>query len=302
MNQSQFEIEQGASNLCLLISKYIADPSRGVLIGRNGTIELQTLLLWQRNGRIDSSFLPILERNAGVFPAFNHDAIMDWIQETFQANKDADCLAVGWYPPLEKAERAFLSTTNPSVLSVRLRSLEPYYVPPALRWTNLLAGKKVAVVSSFSNTMKGQLTKRAAIWGANADSLLPSTTEFLFFRSGYSPALALGRAGWEPPCATWKDAVDRLESEILLSGAQFVLIGCGGLGLPLGQRLRAAGKCVLVLGGAIQVLFGIKGSRWKNHDVISKFWNSAWVYPNEEETPAGANLVEQSCYWAPVKN
>jgi hypothetical protein len=52
------------------------------------------------------------------------------------------------------------------------------------------------------------------------------------------------------------------------------------------------------MGGAIQVLFGIKGGRWKNHDFISKLWNEEWVYPSADETPGAAWAVENSCYWA----
>ena len=302
MSATQIEIEGGATRIGLLIAKCLVDPEQGCLIGRNGTIELQTLLYWINHARPDKNSLPILERHAGVFPVTDSNAVLDWIQEYFQANKDADCMAVGWYPPLESAERNLFSNWNPTVVSVRLRSLEPYYVAPQLRWTKLLAGQKVAVVSSFAETMKKQLEHREAIWGTNAESLLPSSTEFLFFKTGYAPSLALGRAGWSPPCASWSEAVSRLEQDVLASGARIVLIGCGGLGLPLGRRLRAAGKIVIVLGGAIQVLFGMKGSRWKTHDVISKFWNPAWIYPSAEETPAGAFLIESSCYWSPVKN
>jgi hypothetical protein len=298
MSVNQIEIEGGAAQISLLIGKCLVQTNQGCLIGRNGTIELQTLLHWMKHGWTDTNALQVLERNAGVFPVADSNVVLDWIQEYFQANKDADCMAVGWYPPVEKAERELFATWNPSVLPVRLRSLEPYYVAPALRWTKLLAGQKVAVVSSFADTMKKQLAHREAVWGSNAESLLPSTTEFVFFKTGYAPSLALGRAGWSPVCRSWTEAVDRLEQEILASGARIVLIGCGGLGLPLGKRLRAAGKIVIVLGGAIQVLFGIKGNRWKNHDVISKFWNHAWVYPSTEETPAGASMIEASCYWA----
>jgi hypothetical protein len=40
------------------------------------------------------------------------------------------------------------------------------------------------------------------------------------------------------------------------------------------------------------------GNRWANHSVISKFWNDAWVWPSEEETPRGAAKIEGGCYWA----
>jgi hypothetical protein len=65
----------------------------------------------------------------------------------------------------------------------------------------------------------------------------------------------------------------------------------------IGSHLKSAGLICIVMGGAIQVMFGIKGGRWERHPVISTFWNSSWVWPSVEETPIGAGNVEQACYW-----
>ena len=40
------------------------------------------------------------------------------------------------------------------------------------------------------------------------------------------------------------------------------IIGCGAYGFPLAAKLKAAGKQAFHMGGATQLLFGIKGSRW----------------------------------------
>ena len=75
------------------------------------------------------------------------------------------------------------------------------------------------------------------------------------------------------------------------------LIGCGALGMVLGSELKKHGIIAIVMGGATQVLFGIKGQRWATHSVISHFWNEAWVWPNVTETPRGASSIEGGCYW-----
>ena len=134
------------------------------------------------------------------------------------------------------------------------------------------------------------------IWGSDAESLLPTTTHFSFVKTGYAPVLAKGCGEWIS-CSTWKEAVDQMEAAVYKNDAEIILIGCGGLGFPLAQRLKKAGKIAIVLGGAIQVLFGIKGERWRTHSVISQFWNPYWVYPSEHETPKGAQGVENACYW-----
>jgi hypothetical protein len=65
----------------------------------------------------------------------------------------------------------------------------------------------------------------------------------------------------------------------------------------IGAELKKQGVIAIVMGGATQVLFGIKGQRWASHSVISTFWNEAWVYPKGTETPGGASLIEGGCYW-----
>lgn len=50
---------------------------------------------------------------------------------------------------------------------------------------------------------------------------------------------------------------------------------------------------------ATQLLFGIKGRRWEENypSKIATWFNEAWVYPSESETPKNAGVVEKGCYW-----
>jgi hypothetical protein len=51
------------------------------------------------------------------------------------------------------------------------------------------------------------------------------------------------------------------------------------------------------LGGATQILFGIKGKRWDDYPPVSSFYNSFWIRPQPEDVPENANSVENGCYW-----
>ena len=59
------------------------------------------------------------------------------------------------------------------------------------------------------------------------------------------------------------------------------------------------GKKSVHLGGATQVLFGIKGKRWEGElkHIGDKFYNEYWVRPLESERPKNYLSVEQGCYW-----
>jgi len=264
-------------------------------VGRNGTIELQVLDYWNIY-RIDKKPYPqqmkdVLQRNAGVFPA-TEESFDAWCKEYVAGLQLLDVTAAGWYKPLEAVEDKMLLICAPKVVRCPLRSLEPYYVGSDLQWTRALTGK-VCVVSSFTGTIQSQLA--TSKWPAS----LFGQVEWSFVRTGYSRALAAGHEPccWPYPIQTWQQAADHVVEEVVKSGAKVALIGCGGLGMIIGSRLKARGISAIVLGGAIQVLFGIKGKRWATHDVISRLWDDQWVWPSRDEIPAWSALVEGGCYW-----
>lgn len=265
---------------------------KGFLVGRNGTIELQVLCA----PGLFSNQLVILEKNAGVFPA-QETSVRTWKSMTEKAIQDSDILAAGWYAPLVDDEKHLFMRLHVKATQVPLRALEPYYVPFVYRWTNLLEGRRVAIVSSFAKTCMAQLEKKKEIWPDSWDSLLPDAT-YLPVPTGYSSSIACGSAEWPAPITNWVDACKYVVDTCCKENAEIVLIGCGGLGMPIAQYLKEKGKICIVMGGAIQVLFGIKGRRWANHEIISQFWNDAWTWPALDETPGSAHLVENSCYWA----
>ena len=75
------------------------------------------------------------------------------------------------------------------------------------------------------------------------------------------------------------------------------IIGCGAYGFPLAAKLKNAGKQVIHMGGATQILFGIKGRRWEENPRAQLKFNDAWVHPKKEETPKKCGVVENGCYW-----
>jgi hypothetical protein len=292
-------VDLGAQQICKLMSG--AEPW---FIGRNGTIELEVILFWftrrQRGQEYPPQYMETISRNAGVFPA-TKESIDAWCDEYCTALAQLNGLAAGWYKPLEEAEASILSLYAPSsAFRCPLRSLEPYYVQKDLQWTRKLAGKRVTVVSSFAESIRKQVEseKFPRIWSGDSAGLLnPPGLTWSYVRTGYAPALALGRCGWPAGVSCWQDAVEYVVEEVQKSNADVAIIGCGGLGMLIGAELKRRGISAIVLGGATQVLFGLKGTRWATHPIISDFWNDAWVWPSEAEKPNGAVLVEGGCYW-----
>ena len=65
----------------------------------------------------------------------------------------------------------------------------------------------------------------------------------------------------------------------------------------MGIRDGAGGRPALHLGGALQLLFGIRGRRWEAMPRFAALMNEAWVRPLPQETPAAASQVDGGCYW-----
>lgn len=289
-------IEHGAEEICTAIQAALQDK-KGCLIGRNGTIELQVFFFKMLNGKaaIPEQLARTLELHAGVWPR-GETYIHQWYLNLQKAIQESDVLVAGWYEPLAQQEKHVLDTLGVKVPRIPLRSLEPYYVPPEKRWTRLLRGHKVAIVNSFAETAVKQAVKAQDIW---PNDVLPDDTEWISVRTGYAPVLASGQSScmWPSAVKTAEDAVRYCVQKVLESKARIALIGCGGLGMLIGAELKKAGVIAIVLGGATQVLFGIKGKRWENHAIVKNFWNEDWVWPSEDETPQGAKQIEGGCYW-----
>lgn len=301
------EIDWGADAICEAVTG--AAP---FFIGRNGTIELEALFYWFTHRKSEPRkpypprILDTLSKNAGVWPA-TESAADAWATAYADALGATTGLAAGWYAPYRNTEETLLQIFAPQAFTTPLRSLEPYYVEPGRRWTRHLAGKRVAIVSSFAESIELQVSKGPQrVWArlSEPDTILPPTTSWFPVRTYYSPPIAgspTASCAWpNDSVSNWRDAVEWTTNRVRATEAQVAIIGCGGLGMIIAKRLKAHGISAFVLGGATQVLFGIKGRRWEDHSVISGFWNNAWIWPKATEIPSGAGAIEGGCYWGPV--
>ena len=156
-------------------------------------------------------------------------------------------------------------------------------------WAWSLEGKKVLVVHPFTDTIKQQ-------YEINREKIFPDTNALPLFDLKCVKAVQTIADATDDRFANWFEALDYMTEEIMKQDFQVALIGCGAYGLPLASRIKKMGKTAIHMGGSLQTLFGIKGSRWDTN--YSAMYNDAWVYPSEKETPAGFEKVEGGCYWS----
>lgn len=97
----------------------------------------------------------------------------------------------------------------------------------------------------------------------------------------------------------WFDALEFMHEETRKIDFDIAIIGCGAYGFPLAAKKKQDGKKAVHLGGATQIMFGIKGKRWDSNLNVCKWYNDDWVYPLDIETPAKRLAVEKGTYWKP---
>lgn len=167
-----------------------------------------------------------------------------------------------------------------------LENLEPYdYKIP---WSKALEGKKVLVVHPFAKSIESQYARRELLWD-NPD-VLPA-----FELKTIKAVQTI--AGEKAPFKDWFEALEYMKSQMDAMDYDVAIIGCGAYGFHLAAHAKRTGHKAIHLGGATQILFGIKGKRWEELPAVSKFFNEYWVSPLPEETPKNNARVEGGCYW-----
>lgn len=182
-------------------------------------------------------------------------------------------------------ENEVMKSYNGDVIS--LGDLEPFF--SSAPWTRALAGKKVLVIHPFHKTVEFQYSHRKHLF-ENPD-ILPE-----FELITYQPFFWGVR---DNPDKT-KDFMRNLESmkkEIEVMDFDVALIAAGTYGFPLAAHIKRMGRQAVVMGGVLQILFGIKGARWDAMSQYNRFYNEYWLRPGEEYKPKCYSSFDGGCYW-----
>ena len=175
-----------------------------------------------------------------------------------------------------------------SVQMVPLTSLEPYL--SARPWSETLEGRRVLVVHPFNRTIEYQYNSyRERLF--EDDRVLPKFGSLATIRAVQTIAgTKSGFPDWFAALESMKAAMDAIDYDV-------AIIGCGAYGFPLAAHAKRQGRQAIHLGGATQILFGIRGNRWDADPRISRLYNEWWVRPAAEDRVVGAERVENACYW-----
>jgi len=270
-----------------LIMEYIYS-GKPFMAGRYGAVELYAWRTEEFDIRSKGKdALKLLCRTAGFFPEEQAE-ISKFAAIMRESSQQCD-LIFPWYNPME--ELFIKQYCRKEVKTSFLYNLEPWMVPDN-PWTAALKGKKVLVIHPFSETIQEQYRNHRKEIFAGTD-ILP---EFELYTLKAVQTLAGEK---DPRFTDWFEALDWMYSEAMKIKFDIAIIGCGAYGFPLAARLKEAGKQAIHLGGATQLLFGIKGKRWEGNafHYVNRFFNDKWTTPSISERPSNAETVEKGCYW-----
>jgi len=255
--------------------------------GKIGNSERIGLIQCSQNA-LDDYGTENLHYNAGVYPPSPNSLYSfcsEYVNSIQKINVFAQWIAdgLGGF-----AEAPIIDQLAPDSERIHSRALEPFYHEDP--WSSALKGKRVLVISPFEKSIKKQYEKREDLW--ENKNILPEF-ELLTLRTPMSAGIS------DPEFETWFTALDYFKEQIKEKQPEFVIVGAGAWSLPIVAYCSDLGIDALHMGGGTQILFGIKGKRWDDHDVISTFYNEEWVRPSGDEVPQRMNnmRIDTGHYW-----
>jgi len=263
----------------------LLNSNEPVAIGKIGAVETSAIqnFLLHRGKKVSwkSGLSEALYINAGIFPK-NAQVFNAFCTEFVESLKKFNLLAV-WFC---SGESKIIKTYACNAKLAELCCLEPYYHKEP--WSKYLAGKKVLVIHPFIESIKQQYQLRSKLWQDN--NCLPDF-ELDTIKAPLSDVLL------KSEFCSWFEALEYMKKEMSKKEFDVAIVGAGAYSVPLVAHAKEMGKFGIHMGGATQIIFGIKGRRWDNHEIGLKFYNDYWVRPSKKETPENVDAIEQGCYW-----
>lgn len=227
-----------------------------------------------------------MQNNAGFFPA-TPENMQRFGKMMIEDTKEVDLLG-SWLKQENLLTHYLISCSK----YVWLDFLIPFLSNEP--WSRILQGKKVLVIHPFAETIRYQYNQR--------EKLFSNTNVLPTFQSLHTIKAVQSLGGDNTEFKDWFEALQWMKDEMDKIDYDICLIGCGAYGFPLAAHAKRKGKKAIHLGGALQLLFGIRGRRWENPHLnkdydISSYMNEFWVRPSAEEKPQNSENVENACYW-----
>lgn len=264
--------------------KKMIESGEPFAVARFGSVELSAVV--RREAMRLTKAAPDTDKelctNAGFFPE-NTEYIDKFSKMILEEISQIDLLGI-WHNP---EEEYIVERYMPKARVTPIEAIEPYvYEEP---WSSALKGKKVLVIHPFEESIQEQYKKHEKLF--KNPNVLPD------FQLQTLKAVQTQAGECDERFRSWFDALDYMKEQMDQIEYDIAIIGCGAYGMPLAIHAKRKGKQAVHMGGATQILFGIKGRRWDDNAIISQFYNEFWIRPNQNEMIQKRDMIENGCYW-----
>jgi hypothetical protein len=217
----------------------------------------------------------------------NSDDVKRFTKLYLDALSDTDILGA-WGVAFTWVETLKFNPSSMKVIPVGFTapSVEPY-VAGEKPWSFALSGKKVLVISGFSESIASQHKRINSVFNKNEYPDFDLMTIKAPLVSGVR----------DQQGKTWFQLLDEMKSEMSNLDFDVALIAAGAFSYPLAAYAKKLGKVGIHCGGGLQLFFGIMGNRWNKSPEVLDLMNEFWVRPSANERPKTADSIEDACYW-----
>ena len=228
--------------------------------------------------------------NSGIYPETD-DGYREFASlyiESLKGLTEGDMMAS--FDNIRDMERPILGGRNITI--VDHFALMPFMFKQP--WSQSLRNKTVLIVHPFKASIEYQLRRSGELFADK--KVLPK------FRGVKFVKMPQALAGLTPH-GSYKETLEFIYGEIEAAHPfDVALVSAGAYAMPIALRVKENHNATaIVMGGAGQLLFGIKGSRWTERPKFSHYMNygNAWMFPLMEDTPENFTTIENGGpYWA----
>ena len=276
-----------------LIAQHLINNDKSVLIGRLGFTE----------GRLIGNFLSPYYDNrvdieavteSGVFPC-SKLTTLSCVSEQLNALKNTDILGIWPVPYLFKSLK--FSNSKAKIIALETLNILNVFNQSKDYWSKSLLNKKILVVSPFKKTILNNYQNKLKI--PLLDDILPNLYSLNVIKAPFG-SFSLMNENNNFSGKSWFLNLNDLKIKISREEFDICILGCGAYGFPLASFVKTnLNKKALHLGGAHQLLFGIKGGRWLNEEKYNSIRKHLlqWEPPLPEERPVHpSKAIELGAY------
>jgi hypothetical protein len=227
-----------------------------------------------------------VEDIAGLYP-YTDETAKSFSDDMLDRLGDVD-LIPQWSKQRPTFEQYVLDKYCPKAHRTLLQHLEPYYFDKP--WTNYLEGKTVLVFSPFAESIERNFKDLDKIWGGKIKSNFNLKAVYYPFAI---PINSEAKVKYDTSQKIYEEYLYILRNETFDVG----IFGTGWTSLLFAVECKRLDKVGIHLGGATQILFGVRGQRWREIKEVNTFFNEYWTDPLDREKPDLRHLVEGGCYW-----